>query len=73
VSLREVLKGKVEVIELVPPAVQTDLTPGQATRQGYLPLAEFIEEVMALFQSLFDLGLSWRVDLLGRISRCGPR
>jgi uncharacterized oxidoreductase len=32
VSLREVLKGKVEVIELVPPAVQTDLTPGQATR-----------------------------------------
>ncbi len=38
VSLREVLKGKVEVIELVPPAVQTDFTPGQATRDGYLPL-----------------------------------
>lgn len=50
VSLREVLNGKVEVIELVPPAVQTDLTPGQATREGYLPLAEFIDEVMALFQ-----------------------
>jgi short-subunit dehydrogenase involved in D-alanine esterification of teichoic acids len=29
---------KSEVIELVPPAVQTDLTPGQATREGYLPL-----------------------------------
>ena len=43
-------KGRIEVIELVPPAVQTDLTPGQATREGYLPLADFIDEVMALFQ-----------------------
>jgi uncharacterized oxidoreductase len=50
VSLREVLEGRVEVIELVPPAVQTDLTPGQATREGYLPLADFIDEVMALLQ-----------------------
>ena len=50
VSLREALKGRVEVIELVPPAVQTDLTPGQANREGYLPLADFIDEVMALFQ-----------------------
>lgn len=50
VTMRELLRGKVEVIELVPPAVQTDLTPGQATRSGYLPLAEFIDEVMSLFQ-----------------------
>lgn len=50
VALREVLKDRVEVIELVPPAVQTDLTPGQAAREGYLPLADFIDEVMALFQ-----------------------
>lgn len=50
VALREALKGKVEVIELVPPGVQTDLTPGQATREGYQPLAEFIGEVMQLFQ-----------------------
>ena len=49
VSLREVLKDKVEVIELVPPAVQTDLTPGQGTRQGYLPLNDFINEVITLF------------------------
>lgn len=48
VSLRERLKGAVEVIELIPPAVQTDLTPGQATREGYLPLAAFMAEVMAL-------------------------
>ena len=50
VALREALKGKVEVIELVPPAVQTDLTPGQATLEGYLPLAAFIDEVMELLQ-----------------------
>lgn len=49
VSLREVLKGRVEVIELVPPAVQTKLTPGQENREGYLPLDEFIDEVMTLF------------------------
>lgn len=49
VSLRDALAGKVEVIELVPPAVRTDLTPGQATRESYQPLDEFIDEVMALF------------------------
>lgn len=47
-SLRHQLEGKVGVIELVPPAVQTELTPGQATREGYLPLDAFIDEVMAL-------------------------
>ena len=49
VSLREELRGQVEVIELLPPGVQTDLTPGQAARPGYQPLDEFIDEVMALF------------------------
>lgn len=49
VAMREALKGKVEVIELAPPAVQTGLTPGQETRPGYQPLGEFIDEVMALF------------------------
>jgi len=49
VSLREALKGKVDVIELAPPAVQTGLTPGQENRPGYQPLEEFAEEVMALF------------------------
>jgi len=49
ISLRNRLKDKVEVIELVPPGVQTDLTPGQATRPGYMPLGEFIDEVMDLF------------------------
>lgn len=49
VSLREQLRGKVEIIELAPPAVQTELTPGQSTREGYMPLEEFIHETMALF------------------------
>jgi uncharacterized oxidoreductase len=50
VSLRERLKGNVEVIELIPPAVQTELTPGQSTRAGYMPLGDFMAEVMELFQ-----------------------
>ncbi|MEO5938668.1 MAG: SDR family oxidoreductase [Sphingomonas sp.] len=49
VAMREALKGKVEVIELAPPAVQTGLTPGQENRPGYQPLDEFADEVMALF------------------------
>ena len=49
VALRIQLEGKVEVIELAPPAVRTDLTPGQSTREGYMPLDDFADEVMALF------------------------
>ncbi|HEV7340998.1 MAG TPA: SDR family oxidoreductase [Sphingopyxis sp.] len=49
VALRTQLDGKVEVIELAPPAVRTDLTPGQSTREGYMPLDDFADEVMALF------------------------
>jgi len=48
-SLREQLKGQVEVIELIPPGVQTDLTPGQSTREGYMPIDDYIDEVMSLF------------------------
>lgn len=48
-SLRHQLAGKIEVIELAPPAVQTELTPGQSTRAGYMPLEAYADEVMALF------------------------
>ncbi|GAA4014931.1 SDR family oxidoreductase [Sphingomonas swuensis] len=48
-SLREALAGRVEVIELAPPGVQTDLTPGQSTRAGYQPLGDFADEAFALF------------------------
>lgn len=51
VALRIQLAGKVDVIELAPPAVRTDLTPGQSTREGYMPLDDFADEVMALFAS----------------------
>lgn len=49
VSLREALAGQVEVIELAPPAVRTGLTPGQEAKEEYMPLDEFVSEVMDLF------------------------
>jgi uncharacterized oxidoreductase len=49
VSLRRLLDGQVEVIEIAPPGVQTTLTPGQETRNGYMPLGAFADEVMALW------------------------
>lgn len=51
VALRHRLQGQVEVIEIAPPAVQTGLTPGQATREGYMPLAAYVAETMANFES----------------------
>ncbi len=48
VALRAVLKGKVEVIKPAPPVVQTGLTPGQETREGFLPLDAFADEALAL-------------------------
>lgn len=48
-SLRHQLRGRVQVIELVPPAVQTELTPGQSSREGYMPLLAFVDEVMEQF------------------------
>lgn len=47
--LRQQLAGQVAVIELVPPAIQTELTPGQSSRDGYMPLNAFMDEAMALF------------------------
>ena len=50
-ALRQALRGKVEVIEIAPPAVQTELTPGQSTRDGYLPLDDFADEAIRLWQA----------------------
>lgn len=50
VSLRHKLKGQVEVLELIPPGVQTELTPGQSHREGYMPLDDYIDAVMAQFE-----------------------
>jgi uncharacterized oxidoreductase len=49
VSLRTLLDGAIEVIELAPPGVQTALTPGQEHRPGYMPLEQFADEVIAQF------------------------
>lgn len=52
VSLRRQMQGTaVEVTELIPPGVQTDLVPGQATDPSMMPLEEFIAETMALFDT----------------------
>lgn len=49
-SLRRQLEGKMEVIEIAPPAVRTELNPGQSENEEYMPLDAFIDEVMALLQ-----------------------
>ena len=49
-SLRRQLEGKVEVIEIAPPGVRTDLNPGQSENEEYMPLDAFIDEVMTLLQ-----------------------
>lgn len=54
-TIRLQLAGtSVKVVELVPPAVQTDLTPGQSTRANYLPLDDYADEVMALLEAQPD-------------------
>lgn len=51
-SLRYQLKDTaVTVHELAPPAVQTDLMPGQATSPHAMPLADFTDEVMAMLNA----------------------
>lgn len=48
-SLRHQLRGSnVEVLELAPPAVQTDLMPGHAQNPHAMPLADFITESLGL-------------------------
>ncbi|GBG40682.1 SDR family oxidoreductase [Mycobacterium montefiorense] len=41
----------VEVKELVPPSVQTDLAPGQRDNPAAMPLDEFLDEVMLLLEN----------------------
>ena len=49
ISLRERLRGRIEVIELAPPGVQTELMPGQSARDEFISLDAFIDETMTLF------------------------
>ncbi|HEX4461130.1 MAG TPA: SDR family NAD(P)-dependent oxidoreductase, partial [Polyangia bacterium] len=51
-SLRAQLAGTTtEVIELVPPGVQTDLLPGQKANPEMMPLADYIAETMQLLKT----------------------
>jgi uncharacterized oxidoreductase len=50
-ALRPLLEGKVEVIEIVPPQVQTELSPGQSEDPNSMPLDAFADEVMALLHA----------------------
>lgn len=50
-SLRTQLADtSVEVLELAPPAVATDLMPGHAENPGSMPLADYTAEVMGLIE-----------------------
>ena len=51
-AIRPLLKGKVEVIEIVPPQVQTELSPGQSEDPNSMPLNAFADEVMALLHAV---------------------
>jgi len=48
--LRAILKDRIAVIELVPPALQTNLTPGQQSSERFMPLDASADQVMARFQ-----------------------
>lgn len=50
-AIRPLLKGKVEVIEIIPPQVQTELSPGQSMDPNSMPLDVFADEVMALLHA----------------------
>lgn len=50
-AIRPLLQGKVEVIEIIPPQVQTELAPGQSQDANSMPLDAFADEVMTLLHS----------------------
>jgi len=41
----------VQIIELVPPSVRTELVPGQETNEAAMPLDEFISEAVGMLES----------------------
>jgi uncharacterized oxidoreductase len=54
-SLRlQLADSTVEVKELEPPSVQTDLVPGQRDNDAAMPLDEFLDEVMRLLETQPD-------------------
>jgi uncharacterized oxidoreductase len=73
-ALRAQLRNsRVKVIELAPPAVQTDLMPGSATNPHYMALADFTSEAVGLLtaQPTPDEVLVERVLFLRRADSSG--
>jgi uncharacterized oxidoreductase len=71
-SLRYQLRGtSVEVLELAPPAVATDLMPGSRTNPRSMPLDDYISESMALLKSAKDEILVERVKMLRHAEKDG--
>lgn len=68
-SLRAQLRdSSVEVLEIAPPAVQTDLMPGHASDPTAMPLTEWVDETVAILaqQPTPALVAVKRVDFLSR-------
>ncbi|RYY24014.1 MAG: SDR family NAD(P)-dependent oxidoreductase [Sphingomonadales bacterium] len=64
-SLRHQLKDtNVEVVEIAPPGVATDLMPGHAENPQSMPLAEYIAETMAQLEAQAPENLVERVKFL---------
>ncbi len=73
-SLRVQLAPKgIDVLELVPPAVQTDLMPGQAQAEWAMPLEEFLDEVLSLLPDATGEILVERVKPLRHSEAQGTR
>lgn len=71
-SLRHQLRGTaVEVLELAPPAVATDLMPGHRDSPHCMPLEDFIEESLARLEQATDEILVDRVKPLRNAESSG--
>ncbi|HEU0045730.1 SDR family oxidoreductase [Sphingomonas sp.] len=71
-SLREQFRGTpIEVIEVAPPAVATDLMQGHAASPRSMPLQEYIAETMAQFDAQAPENLVERVKMLRFAEREG--
>lgn len=71
-SLRYQLRGtSVEVLELAPPAVATELLPGQSKSPHAMPLDAFISETMDLLKTATEEILVERVKFLRNAEKDG--
>lgn len=73
-SLRvQLAPAGIQVTELIPPAVQTELLPGQSKDEHAMPLTQYVDEVLALLQANPAAGEIQvdRVEFLSQAAREG--